>query len=158
MYYVSGKNSVLALLALLFINRALIVARRRINWLLYCIEYGSSILNKVKANVENKAQIKVIFLCLKPLSLNTTIKLSNNKTKAVFLSRNKRPVLRLVLLVVVLLSLKYDEKWDNLDWTKKFLLLKIPTDPRYCEGLTGISKRKRPGKLLSRYKISNKQY
>ena len=99
----------------------------------------------------------VIFLGLEPLPLNTNIKLSNNKTKAILLSRNKRPIVRLVLLLVVLLSLKY-EKWENLDWTKKFLLLKIPTDPRYCERLTGISKRKRPGKLLSRYKIYNKQY
>ena len=73
------------------------------------------------------------------------------------LSRNKRPIVRLVLLVLVLLSLKY-EKWENLDWTKKFLLLKISTDPRYCERLTSISKRKRPGTLLSRYKIYNKQY
>ena len=94
-------------------------------------------------------------MCLEPLPLNTNIKL-NNKTKAILLSRNKRPIVRLVLLLV-LLSLKY-EKWENLDWTKKFLLLKIPTDPRYCERLTGISKRKRPGKLLSRYKIYNKQY
>ena len=30
--------------------------------------------------------------------------------------------------------------------------------PRYWERLTGISKRKGPGKLLSRYKIYNKQY
>ena len=67
----------------------------------------------------------MIFLCLEPLPLNTNIKLSNNKTKAILLSRNKRPIVRLaLLLVVVLLSLKY-EKWDNLDWTKKFLLLKF---------------------------------
>ena len=32
-------------------------------------------------------------------------------------------------------------KWENLDWTGKFLLLKIPPEPRYCERLTGISKR-----------------
>ena len=34
-------------------------------------------------------------------------------------------------------------KWETLDWTKKFLLLKIPTEPRYCKRLTGISKRER---------------
>ena len=38
----------------------------------------------------------------------------------------------------------------DLGLKKKFLLLKIPTDPRYCEKLTGISKRERPGTLLSR--------
>ena len=85
--------------------------------------------------MENKVQIKVIFLCLEPLPLNTNIKLSNNKTRAILLSRNKRPIVRLVLLLV-LLSRKY-KKWENLDWTKKYLLLKIPTDPRYCERLTG---------------------
>ena len=52
----------------------------------------------------------VIFLGLEPLPLNTNIKLSNNKTKAILLSRNKRPIVRLVLLlVVVLLSLKYEK-------------------------------------------------
>ena len=96
------------------------------------------------------------FLCLKPLSLNTNIKLSNNKTKAILLSRSKRPIARLVLSLL-LLSLKY-EKWENLDWTKKSLLLKIPTDPRYCERLTSISKRERPSRLLSRCKIYNRQY
>ena len=34
-------------------------------------------------------------------------------------------------------------KWVTLDWTKKFLLLKIPTDPRYCKRLSSISKRER---------------
>ena len=57
--------------------------------------------------MENKVQIKMIFLCLEPL--NTNIKLSNNKTKAILLSRNKRPIVRLVLLV--LLSLKYERAW-----------------------------------------------
>ena len=89
--------------------------------------------------------------------MNTNIKLSNNKTKAILLSRNKRPIPRLVLLSLPLLSLKY-EKWENLDWTKKFILLEIPTDPRYCERLTGISEKERPGTLLSRYKIYNRQY
>ena len=107
--------------------------------------------------MENLVQIKVLFLSLEPLHLNTNIKLSNNKTKAILLRRNKRSIVRLILLLVVLLSLKY-EKWENLDWTKKFLLLKIPTVPQYCERLTDISKRKRPGKLLRRYKIYNKQY
>ena len=37
----------------------------------------------------------------------------------------------------------------------KFLLLKIPTDPQYCERLTEI-KRGRSGTLLSRYKIYNR--
>ena len=59
--------------------------------------------------MENKVQIMVIFLGLEPLPLNTNIKLSNNKTKAILLSRNKRPIVRLVLLLVVLLSLKYEK-------------------------------------------------
>ena len=59
--------------------------------------------------MENKVQIKVIFLCLEPLPLNTNIKLSNNKTKAILLSRNKRAIVRLVLLLVVVLSLKYEK-------------------------------------------------
>ena len=37
-------------------------------------------------------------------------------------------------------SFKYVE-WETLNWTNKFLLLKITTDPRYCERLTGISER-----------------
>ena len=106
-------------------------------------------------NVENKAQMKLIFLYLEPLPLNTNIKLSNNKTKAILLDRIKRPIARLLLLL--LLSLEY-VKWETLDWTKKFLLLKIPTDPRYCKRLTGISNRERLATLLSRYKIYNKQY
>ena len=32
-------------------------------------------------------------------------------------------------------------KWEILDWTNKFLLLKIPTERRYCERLAGISNR-----------------
>ena len=52
--------------------------------------------------------MKMIFLCLEPLPLNKNIKLSNNKTKAILLSRNKRPIVRLVLLLV-LLSLKYEK-------------------------------------------------
>ena len=59
--------------------------------------------------MENKVQIKVIFLCLEPLPLNTNIKLSNNKTKAILLSKNKRPIARLVLLLLLLLSLKYEK-------------------------------------------------
>ena len=46
----------------------------------------------------------------------------------------------------------------DLGLNKKFILLKIPADQRYCERLAGISKRERPGTLLSRYKIYNKQY
>ena len=56
-------------------------------------------------NVENKAQMKLIFLHLEPLPLNTNIKLSNNKTKAILLDRIKRPIARLLLLL--LLSLGY---------------------------------------------------
>ena len=96
----------------------------------------------------------MIFLCLELLLLNTNTKLSNNKTKAILWSRIKGPIARLLLL---LLSPKY-VKWETLNWTKEFLLLKIPTDSRYYEGFTGISKRGRPGTLLSRYKIYNKQY
>ena len=55
--------------------------------------------------MENKAQIKVIFLHLEPLPLNTNIKLSNNKTKAILLDRIKRPIARLLLLL--LLPLEY---------------------------------------------------
>ena len=84
--------------------------------------------------------MKVIFLYLEPLPLNTNIKLSNNKTKAILLDRIKRPIARLLLLL--LLSLEY-VKWETLDWTNKFPLLNIPTDPWYCERLTGISKRDR---------------
>ena len=32
-------------------------------------------------------------------------------------------------------------KWQTFDWTEKFQLLKIPTDPRYCERVTSISER-----------------
>ena len=61
--------------------------------------------------MENKVQIKVIFLCLGPLPLNTNIKLSNNKTKPILLSRNKKPIARLLLLLLLLLllSLKYEK-------------------------------------------------
>ena len=60
--------------------------------------------------MKNKVQIKEVFLCLEPLPLKVNIKLSNNKTKAILLSRNKRAIVRLVLLlVVVLLSLKYEK-------------------------------------------------
>ena len=55
--------------------------------------------------MENKAQIKVIFLHLEPLPLNTNIKLSNDKTKALLLDRIKRPIARLLLLLF--LSLEY---------------------------------------------------
>ena len=55
--------------------------------------------------MENKVQMTIIFLCLEPLPLNTNIKLSNNKTKAILLDRIKRPIARLLLLL--LLSLKY---------------------------------------------------
>ena len=58
--------------------------------------------------MEDKVQIKVIFLYLESLPLNTNIKLSNNKTKGILLNRNKRPIGRLVLLLL-LLSLKYDK-------------------------------------------------
>ena len=109
----------------------------------------------LKANKASKAQMKLIFLYLEPLPLNTNIKLSNNKTTAILLDRIKRPIARLLLLL--LLSLGY-VKWETLAWTKKFLLLKILTDPRYCKRLTGISNRERLATLLSRYKICNKQY
>ena len=56
-------------------------------------------------NVENKAQMKVTFLYLEPLPLNSNIKLSNFKTKAILLDRVKRPIARLLLLL--LLSLEY---------------------------------------------------
>ena len=46
----------------------------------------------------------------------------------------------------------------ELGLNKEISFIKIPTDRRYCERLTGISKRKGPGKLLSTYKIYNKQY
>ena len=36
----------------------------------------------------------MIFLCLEPSPLNTNIKLSNNKTKAILLSRIKGPTAR----------------------------------------------------------------
>ena len=49
--------------------------------------------------------MKVIFLYLEPLPLNSNIKLSNNKTKAIWLDRIKRPIARLLLLL--LLSLEY---------------------------------------------------
>ena len=52
-------------------------------------------------NVENKVQMKVVFLYLEPLPLNTNIKLSN---KASLLYRIKRSFARLLLLS--LLSLK----------------------------------------------------
>ena len=94
--------------------------------------------------------MKLIFLYLEPLPLNTNIKLSNNKTKAILLDRIKRPIARLLLLL--LLSLEY-VKWETLDWTKKFMLLKILTDPQYCERSTGISKRERPHTLPNSYKI-----
>ena len=51
------------------------------------------------------------------------------------LSRIKKAIARLLLLLS-LLSLKY----VNLEENKEILLLKIPTDPRYCERWTGISK------------------
>ena len=77
------------------------------------------------------------------ITLNINIKLSNNKTKAILLNRIKRPIVRLLsLLLLLLLSLKY-EKWEDLDWTKKFLLSKIPTDPWHFKRFTGISKRDR---------------
>ena len=79
-------------------------------------------------NLENKVQIKVIFLCLEPLPLNTNINLgndktkaillsrintninlSNNKTKAILLSRIKRPIGRLLLLISYHLNMK-DER------------------------------------------------
>ena len=63
----------------------------------------------MRQNVENMVQIKVIFLCLESLPLNTNIKLSNNKTKAILLSIHKRPFVRLVLLLVVLSSLTYEK-------------------------------------------------
>ena len=63
----------------------------------------------------------MIFLCLEPLPLNTNIKLSNNKTKAILLSRIKGPIARLLLLLLLLsllflllLLLKY-VKWETLD-------------------------------------------
>ena len=59
--------------------------------------------------MENLVQIKVLFLWLEPLHLNTNIKLSYNKTKAILLRRNKRSIVRLILLLVVLLSLKYEK-------------------------------------------------
>ena len=77
------------------------------------------------------------------------IKLSNDKTKPILLSRIKERIARLLLWWW--LSLKY-MKLETLDWTEKFLLLKIPTYLRYCERLTGTSKRKRPGTLVSSYK------
>ena len=93
----------------------------------------------------------MIFLYLEALPVKTNIKVSNNKTKPILLSKIKEPIARWLLLLS-LLSLKYGE-WETLDWTEKFLLLKIPTDPRYCERLTSISKRQSPGTLLSSYKI-----
>ena len=95
----------------------------------------------------------MIFLYLEALPVKTNIKVSNNKTKPILLSKIKEPIARwLLLLLLLLLSLKYGE-WETLDWTEKFLLLKIPTEPRYCERLTSISKRQSPGTLLSSYKI-----
>ena len=85
--------------------------------------------------MENKAQTKMIFLCLETLLLKTNVKVSNNKTKPILLSRIKEPSVRFLLL-----SLKF-VKWETLDWTEKFLLWKIPTDPHYCQRLTSISKR-----------------
>ena len=38
--------------------------------------------------------MKVIFLFLEPLLLNTNIKLNNNKTKAILLGKIKRPIAR----------------------------------------------------------------
>ena len=93
----------------------------------------------------------MIFLYLEALPVKTNIKVSNNKTKPILLSKIKEPIARWLLLLL-LLSLKYGE-WETLDWTEKFLLLKIPTEPRYCERLTSISKRQSPGTLLSSYKI-----
>ena len=46
----------------------------------------------------------------------------------------------LLLLLLLLLSHKH-VKWEILEWTEKILLLKIPTDPQYCEKLATISKR-----------------
>ena len=52
-------------------------------------------------NVENKAQMKAIFLYLEPLPLNTNITLSNNKTTAILLDKIKRPIARLLLLLLI---------------------------------------------------------
>ena len=82
------------------------------------------------------------------ITLKTNIKVSNNKTKP----RIKEPIVRLLLLTnyYLPLSLKY-VKWENLNWTEKFLLPKISTDPQYCERLTSISKRQWFVTLLSSY-------
>ena len=56
-------------------------------------------------NVENKAQMKAIFLYLEPLPLNTNITLSNDKTTAILLDKIKRPIAR--FLLSLLLSLEY---------------------------------------------------
>ena len=96
--------------------------------------------------MENKVQSKMIFLCLEALPLIRNVKVSINKTKPILLSRIKDPIARFLLL----LSLKY-EKWETSDWIEKFLLLKIPTDPQYCQRLSKIT-------LLSNYKIYYKEY
>ena len=49
------------------------------------------------------------FLCLQPLPLNRNINLSNSKTKAILLSTIIRSIARLSLLLLILLSLKYEE-------------------------------------------------
>ena len=48
--------------------------------------------------MENKAQTKMIFLCLETLLLKTNVKVSNNKTKPILLSRIKELSVRFLLL------------------------------------------------------------
>ena len=58
--------------------------------------------------MENKVQMKMIFLFLEPLPLKTNITLSNNKIKPLLLSRIKGSFARLLLLLLLLLlSRKY---------------------------------------------------
>ena len=57
--------------------------------------------------MENKVQMKMTFLCLRPLPLKKNVELSNDKTKAILLSRIKGQIVRLLLLS--LLSLKYEK-------------------------------------------------
>ena len=92
--------------------------------------------------------MKMIFLCLEPLPLRINIKLCNNKTKAYLLIKIKGLSPRLLILLLLLLSLlllllKY-VKWETLYWTKKVILLKIPTHPQYCERLTISLKQRDP--------------
>ena len=51
----------------------------------------------------------MIFLYLEALPVKTNIKVSNNKTKPILLSKIKEPIARLLLLLLLLLSLKYGE-------------------------------------------------